>query len=286
MRLFSLAGLQLALKKGDNLDLIEKEIRVAKKRFPWLDMIMLPELASFGPDPKHAQSMPGPAERRYQEIARDIGVWLIPGSVFEQTDKGVYNTTPVINPDGEVIARYRKMFPFYPYEAGVEPGSEFTVFDVPSIGRFGISICYDMWFPETIRTMAWMGAEVILHPSMTNTMDRAPERAMVVAGAATNQCYFLDLNIAGDLGVGGSRFCGPGGEIIYDAGTGRDILAVRIDLDQVPLVREEGWHGLGQPLKSFRDNPIEFPPYAGGRPRSATFDALGPLKRPGDDDNN
>ena len=54
---------------------------------------------------------------------------------------------------------WRKMFPFEPYEANVAAGREFLVFDVPSVGRFGLSICYDMWFPETSRTLAAMGAE-------------------------------------------------------------------------------------------------------------------------------
>ena len=71
------------------------------------------------------------------------------------------------------------------------------VFDVPSVGRFGVSNCYDMWFPETTRTLAAMGAEVILHPSMTNTIDRDVELAIARTNAAINQCYFFDINVAG-----------------------------------------------------------------------------------------
>ena len=186
MRRFSIAGLQLALGKGDNLDVIDREIRSVKKRFPWLDMVMLPELCTFGPDPAHAQPLPGEAENRYSAIARDLGLWLLPGSMFETRDAQVFNTTPVINPEGAVIARYRKMFPFLPYETGVTPGADFVVFDIPDVGRFGVSICYDMWFPETTRTLAWMGAEVILHPSMTNTVDRDVELSMARSSAATS----------------------------------------------------------------------------------------------------
>src|SRR3546814_4288082 len=96
------------------------------------------------------------------------------------------------------------MFPFAPYERGVAPGSEFVVFDVPGAGRFGVSICYDMWFPETTRSLASLGAEVILHPTLTNTIDRDAELAIARASAATNQCYFVDINVAGALGVGRS----------------------------------------------------------------------------------
>ena len=77
---------------------------------------------------------------------------------------GVYNTSLVIDPDGNVIRRYAKMFPFLPYEAGIAPGTEFCVFDVPQVGRFGLSICYDMWFPETTRQLTSQGVEVLLHP--------------------------------------------------------------------------------------------------------------------------
>ena len=144
----------------------------------------------------------------------------------------------------------------------VASGNQHTVFDIPDVGRFGVSICYDMWFPETTRTLAWMGAEVILHPSLTNTIDRDVEVAIARASAATNQCYFVDLNCSGHLGYGRSSAFGPGGEALYVAGTGREIIALELDLDLVTNMRERGWQGLGQPLKSFRDTDVSFPPYA------------------------
>ena len=112
----------------------------------------------------------------------------------------VHNTTPVIDPSGQVVGRYRKMFPFLPYEADVVPGEEFLVFDVADVGRFGVSICYDMWFPETTRTLVAMGAEVILHPSHTTTIDRDAELAIARASAVMNQCYLFDVNGAGPIG--------------------------------------------------------------------------------------
>jgi predicted amidohydrolase len=197
--------------------------------------------------------------------------------MFEQSNGNIYNTAPVINPDGEVIARYRKQFPWLPYETGVTSGSEFVVFDVPDVGKFGVSVCYDMWFPETIRTMAWMGAEIILHPSLTSTIDRDAEIAMVKAHSATNQCYFFDVNLAGPLGVGQSCIAGPGGEVIYQAGKGREIIPLKLDLDYVRDVRKNGWQHLGQPLKSFRDSEVVFPPYTEGY-ASPALEALGKLR--------
>lgn len=277
---FGIAGLQLAYGPGDNLERIGAEVAAVAKRFPWVRMVMTGELCGFGASPEFAQCMPGEAEGFFRDLARRHDLWLVPGSLYERRDDAVFNTTPVIDPRGEVVARYRKVFPFAPYERGIACGDEFVVFDVPGAGRFGISICYDMWFPETTRSLASMGAEVILHPTMTNTIDRDVEVAIARASAATNQCYFIDVNVAGDLGVGGSVICGPGGEVIHQAGSGREIITVEIDFAYLRRCRERGWQGLGQPLKSFRDNPVVYPAYGAGRADSDALARLGPLERP------
>lgn len=280
MTTFSIAGLQLEASNGDNVDAMLTEIDSVVSRFPWLDMVVMAELNAFGGNIDAAESMPGPTEERFREAAKRHGIWLIPGSMFEASGGHIYNTTPVINPQGDVIARYRKQFPWLPYENRVTPGEQFCVFDVPGISRFGISICYDMWFPETIRTMAWMGAEVIIHPSLTSTMDRDVETAMIRSHAAMNQCYFFDVNLAGPMGVGNSCIAGPGGEVIYQAGKGREVMPLKLDLDYLREVRKHGWQNLGQPLKSFRDCKIQFPPYAEGF-ASESLQSLGPLEMAG-----
>lgn len=288
MNRFAVAGLQLDLPRGDNLDRIEREIDSVHRRFPWVQMVVVGELAAFGPDPAHAQPMPGPAEQRLCAAARRNQLWLVPGSMFERQGDQVFNTAPVIDPHGQVVARYRKMFPFCPYEQGVTAGDQFVVFDVPGVARFGVSICYDMWFPETTRSLAWLGAEVILHPTMTNTIDRDIELSIARASAAINQCWFIDINVAGDLGFGRSGIYAPGGDIVYEAGAGREILTVDLDLDAVRAVRTRGWHGLTQPLKSFRDSKLRFPPYIEGHDASPQLQALGPLampRRPGAEPN-
>src|SRR3546814_5814660 len=101
-----------------------------RSRFPWVRMVLLGELCGFGVNTAHAHCLPGDAEEILRSAARHSGVWLVPGSLYERDGDTVYNTTPVIDPDGKVVARYRKMFPFAPYERGVAPGSEFVVFDV------------------------------------------------------------------------------------------------------------------------------------------------------------
>jgi predicted amidohydrolase len=278
MGTFSIVGLQLDGPNGDNVDHMISEIDTVMCRFPWLDMVLCPELAC-GTDKAGAEPMPGPREQRFQEVARKHAIWLIPGSMFESDGDQVFNTAPVISPAGEVIARYRKQYPWLPYETGVSGGDRFTVFDVPDVGRFGVNICYDMWFPETVRALVWQGAEVILHPTLTSTIDRDIETAMIRAHAAQNQCYFVDVNLADPVGMGESFIAGPGGEVIYHAGKGREIIPIKLDLDYLREVRENGWQNLGQPLKSYRDSGLRFPQYAAGS-HSDALGALGELRMP------
>ncbi len=279
MTTFSIAGLQLEAHRGDNTDHMLGEIDKVMGRFPWLEMVVLPELNACGADKTLAEVLPGPTEARFCDMAKSHGIWLIPGSMYEQDGDRLYNTAPVIDPDGNVVARYRKLYPWMPYESGVTAGDEFVVFDVPGIARFGVSNCYDMWFPETVRTLSFMGAEVILHPSLTSTLDRDVETAMIRAHAAQNQAYFFDVNLAGPLGAGQSCIAGPGGEVVHQAGKGREIIPLRLNIEYLREVRRNGWHGLGQPLKSFRDTGLSFPQY-GNEKESKAWRELGELRMP------
>lgn len=278
---FAIAGLQLDLgSHRDNFAHIRARIAYTTHLFPWVQMIVLSELATYGPSPRHAEPMPGPAERAFQDLAARHGIWLVPGSLMELDGEKVRNTSPIIDPKGRVIARYRKMFPFRPYEHDVEAGDEFVVFDVPNVGRFGLSICYDMWFPETSRTLAALGAEVILHPSMTTTLDRDAELAIARATAIQNQLYVVDINGVGEGGNGRSIIAGPEGEVVYQAGTAEEVIPLELDLARVRRSREFGALGLGQPLKSFRDCTVEFDVYRRGSAVRARLNELGALVKP------
>jgi predicted amidohydrolase len=266
----------------DNIPRMARLVAQTRRRFPWVAVFLFPELCIFGADPALAQTLPGDAEARLAEIARRNGVWLLPGSLFERGGNAIFNTTPVIAPSGAVVARYRKMFPFRPYENGVESGAEFVAFDVPGIARLGVSICYDMWFPETTRTLAAMGADVILHPTLTDTIDRDVELAIARASAATNQCYFFDINSVGDGGVGRSIVVDPSGYVLHEGGHGEEVIPLLVDLDRVRIERESGLRGLGQPLKSFRDRRVEFTVYDRSRFASNYLQTLGPLAKPGE----
>jgi len=279
MSYLSVAGLQLELGVEDNLSVIEHELDLVKKRFPWIQMVVLSELCTYGANTDMAVQMPGEVENCYCEAARKNNIWLIPGSIHERRDNQIFNTAPVINPQGEVIARYSKQYPFLPYEKNVAGSDNFVVFEIPGIGKIGLIICYDIWFPELIRQLAWMGAEAIIVPTLTNTIDRDVELAISRANAATNQLYFFGLNSGGRLAYGQSIVVGPDGTVIHQASSGRDIITVEMDFNHVRRVRERGLHGLGQPLKSFRDAAIRYPVYQDDSGAGA-FAELGPLEVP------
>jgi len=286
MSKLAIAAIQLDAEKTDNLDLIEREVRAVAARFPWLDLVVLGELSAYGVSTTHAQNSGGEFDQRMAGLATETGLYLIPGSVFEERAGQVFNTAKVFAPDGSIIARHDKWYPFLPYEKGVAGGSDYCVFDIPGIGRLGLAICYDMWFPEAVRTLAAMGAEAIILPTLTNTVDRDVELAIARANAAVNQCYFIDVNCAGELGNGRSVFYGPGGELIYESGDSRDVAALRLDLQHVRDVRGQGWNGLGQVLKSFRDAPLRFPFHESPDQRRDAMADLGALEVPHSDRTN
>lgn len=280
---FAIAGVQMAVPGGQlNIAAMLHRLDLCMARFPWVQMVMFSELASCGPVPTNPVSLPGPEEAQLCAAAARHGVWLVSGSIFERgVDGRLHNTASVIDPAGTVVARYRKMFPFLPYEHGIAPGREFCVFDVPEVGRFGLSICYDMWFPETSRTLTAMGAEVLLHPVLTGTIDRDVELAMARGTAAQFQAYVFDINGLASGGVGRSCVVDPAGTVIHQAAGGEEIIPVEVDLSQVRRQREFGTRCLGQMLKSFRDREVDFAVYDRASGVDAYLRTLGPLQMPG-----
>lgn len=279
MKPFGIAGIQMNLQHGSNVDAMEERINILMSLYPWVEMVIVSELAAHGPLLDFAETMPGISEERFCEMARAHKIWLVPGSIFERRDNAIFNTAPVINPQGEVIARHRKIFPFCPFEKGVSAGDEFVVFDVPNAGRFGLCICYDMWFPEVLRTLTTMGAEVILHPVLTGTNDREIELNLARSSAAIFQSYIIDINGLGVGGVGKSCIIDPSGHVIHQAGETDEFLVTELDFDLVRRQRKVGLRNLGQPLKSFRDSKVNFTVYNKQQRTNAYLDSLGPLQK-------
>jgi formamidase len=293
--LFGIAVVQMQVvpwSADKTMERMDQRLQYIRRAFPWVSLVCFPEVCPTGVAPLEPQPpdyvadeivepIPGPSTERLAEMAHRHQVWLQPGSIYEGVGEVVYNTALVFSPQGELVARYRKMFPWRPWEE-LAGGREFCTFDIPDVGRFGLCICYDGWFPEVIRTLMWMGAEVILHPSLTGTVDRSAELIIEQAHAILNQCYMINANTAPTTGGGRSILIDPNGRILQLAGTHEEILIEMIDLDLVRQVRELGSIGLNQHLKQLRDFEGEFPIYTRGIRQGEMFQNLGPLRLPRD----
>jgi formamidase len=259
----------------------ETELATLSASFPQTRLFVYPELylSALGgmatPYPKGfdasvAEPIPGPITDRLCKLAETLDVWLVPGSMYEKGDDGaIYNTAVAISPEGEIVAKYRKLFPWQPWERTTH-GNAFVVFDIENIGRAGMMICYDGWFPEVSRHLAWMGAEVILQPTATATTDRAQELVLARANAIVNQVYLVNPNMGGRPGPGRSIIVDPEGHVLQEGGDGEEYLTEVLDLDAVRKVREFGSVGLSRMWDQLdrEGAEIDLPMYGGAyRPR-------------------
>jgi formamidase len=283
VRTLSVAALQIAPVFRDperTLDALAERAVGVRSTVPHAQLLILPELHIPAPPPpledddgyaeSVATAIPGAITARLSEVARRTGLWLLPGSLYERGEDGrLHNTAVVLSPDGELIASYRKVFPWRPHEASA-PGDRFVTFDIPEVGRVGIAICYDGNFPETFRQLAWMGAEVVVQPTLTTTSDRDAELVMARANAIFNQVHVVSVNAATPAGLGRSVIVDPEGLVRVAAGDGDELLTDVLDLDAVARVRRFGTAGVSRMWEQLdRDGAnIELPMYGGAiRPR-------------------
>ena len=189
-----------------------------------------------------------------------------PGSVCERGTEGqLFNTQLVLSPEGELAGYYRKIFPWRPFEP-YDPGDRFTTVDLPGIGRVGLNICYDAWYPEVSRQLAWMGAEVILNVVKTTTPDRRQELILAKANAIVNQVFMVSVNCAGPTGQGKSIIVDPEGNTLAEAPDDQpQLLTVELDLAAVDRVRTHGTENLNRPWSQFREGEpaVELSVYQG-----------------------
>jgi predicted amidohydrolase len=213
-----------------------------------------------------AISLEDPLVRWFGELAAEHNIWLIPGSICEKgPNNETYNTALVFNPQGQLVTSYRKMFPWRPFEP-YTPGEEFCVFEVPDVGRFGLNICYDAWFPEVSRSLAWMGAELIINIVKTTTPDRAQELVLARANSIVNQVFVVSVNTAGPVGYGQSIITGPEGEVLAEAPSSDEmVLVCDFTRSAVARVRTVGTAGTNRMWDQFQpdDKKISLPIYNG-----------------------
>ncbi len=274
-----------------NLAVIEQ--RVAEAAAAGARLVLLQELHNGAYFCQHespaefdrAEPIPGPSTERLSALAAKHGVVLV-ASLFERRAAGLYhNTAVVFERDGRLLGKYRKMhipddpgfyekFYFTPGDLGFEPIDT-------SIGRLGVLVCWDQWYPEAARLMALAGAELLVYPTAIgwdpddSEDEQARQRQAWLLShrghAVANGIPVLSCNRTGfepsPLGASGIRFwgsshvLGPQGEYLAEAGTDApEILVADIDLARSesvrrmwPFLRDRRIDAYADLLKRYRD---------------------------------
>lgn len=209
-----------------------------------------------------AEPIPGPSTDEFASLARELGIVLVL-SLFERRAPGLYhNTAVVLERDGSIAGKYRKMhipddpayyekFYFTPGDLGFEPIDT-------SVGRLGVLVCWDQWYPEAARLMAMKGAELLIYPTAIGweSSDHAHEQTrqsdawqLVQRGhAVANGLPVIAVNRVGHeadptgqtrgiLFWGRSFVAGPQGELLAELGQEEELRIIEIDLERSERVR-------------------------------------------------
>lgn len=264
-----------------SMDAFDVELAALVEAYPHVDLFVFPEMHLCG---GHAdgpledltefiEPLNGARDDRLRAAAKRHSIWLIPGSVYEEEASTspsptalarVFNTAPVYSPSGERIASYRKIFPWQPYEQST-PGSAFTVFELGNFGCVGLSICYDIWFPEHARQLAWLGADLVVNVVRTGTSDREQEVVLCRATAIANQLGVLSVNAASPGSRGRSVVTDAEGRVRIEAvdSAPQELVDV-IDLSDSRRVRQFGTEGVNRVWDQLDRSPVALPMYEGG----------------------
>ncbi|MFC6732340.1 carbon-nitrogen hydrolase family protein [Haladaptatus sp. DYSN1] len=222
------------------------------------DIVAFPEMFPYiGPKDAFsdvAEEIPGSLTERLAARAEDYGMYIHAGSMFEPADDGrVYNTTALINPDGDIAATYRKVHLFdidvpggvtYQESERVAAGNEAVVAET-ALANFGLSICYDLRFPELFTTLARNGAEVIFLPAaFTLFTGKDHWEPLLRARAIESQCYVVAPAQIGEKPksaqtYGKTMVIDPWGNVIRQASDREELITAPIDLDYVADVRRD-----------------------------------------------
>jgi N-carbamoylputrescine amidase len=274
-----------------NLDVIGQRVAEASRR--GAKLVLLQELHNGAYFCQHqdvgefdlAEPIPGPSTERLSAMAKSNSVVLV-GSLFERRGAGLYhNTAVVFDADGSIAGKYRKMH--IPDDPGFNEKFYFTPGDLgfnpidTSVGRLGVLVCWDQWYPEGARLMALAGAELLLYPTAIgwDPADDQGEKdrqrnAWILSHrghAVANGLPVLSCNRVGHepsptgaSGIdfwGSSHVLGPQGEFLAEAGIDEpDILMAEVDLQRSehvrriwPFLRDRRIDAYGDLLKRYRD---------------------------------
>jgi deaminated glutathione amidase len=225
------------------------------------DLAVLPELFAYlgprGRISQIAEPLPGgSASEMLSRVARDRGIWVLGGSLPERDEDRIYNTSPLYDRVGELVARYRKIHLFdvdlegqppFRESATYAPGNELVTHPVEDV-RVGLAICYDLRFPELFRGLMALGAEVFTLPSQFQYQTGVTHwEVLLRARAIENQCFVAAAAQWGTFGApeehrrsyGNSMIVGPWGETLVRAPEeGSGVWFADLDLAELRRVRK------------------------------------------------
>lgn len=250
------AQMRVTDDKSRNLAVAEGLIRQASERGARL--VVLPEMFLWrGPEEGitgAAEPLDGPSVTRLGQLAREVGLTVVAGSFYEADAQGglPFNTTVVFGPEGHRLGVYRKIHLFdvaIPGKVAVresdrmQGGDEVVCVDTP-VGRVGLSVCYDLRFPELYRRLAREGASIACVPSaFTHATGAAHWEVLLRARAIENQIYVIAPNQVGPTTDGppvwgGSSIIGPWGEVLARAPDAEALIVAEVAPRHQAEVRE------------------------------------------------
>lgn len=202
-----------------------------------------------------AEPIPGPRTDRLAEFARAHKVWLHGGSVLEREDDHVFNTSVLFDRGGAPVATYRKIHLFDADPPGAVPSRESSVFSAgeqvvtaeTEFGRVGLSICYDVRFPELYRALAVQGATILFVPAAFRHETGVDHwHSLLRARAIEDQAFVIAAAQWGTWGpparerrnFGHSLVADPWGRVVAEAPDGVGVTLAELDLTEVGRVRE------------------------------------------------
>jgi predicted amidohydrolase len=222
---------QINCKVGDkkyNIEKMVKQIKKAKKKDA--DLVIFPELSLTGYVVRDliyelAEPIRGSSTRLLEEVAKKEGVYIVFGMI-ERSEKAhavLYNTAVLLGPEG-FVGKYQKMHlpthSVFEEKRYFRPGYQAPVFDT-DIGKVGLMICYDVFFPEVTRMLRLNGSQLTVCISASPAVRRKFFEVLTVARAMENTMYFAYVNLVGiEDGLqfwGGSRLIAPTGSIVSQA---------------------------------------------------------------------
>lgn len=205
-------------------------------------------------EPEMAEPIPGPTSERCAALARGLGIHLLAGSILERSDeRRAWNTSLLFGPEGEVLASYRKLHLFdvdIPGHVSVResdtrrPGDQVVVADT-ALGRIGLTICYDLRFPELYRALVGQGAEILTIPAaFTFPTGAAHWEILVRARAIENQAWVIAADQIGRspggvIDFGHSLIVDPWGTPVARASNQETVILAEIDRTYLRQVRRD-----------------------------------------------